>query len=78
MNTPTIDHIAFDNMDRLINVEMRSGTLPRGLKWTMYKIARSVSPLPLVAAVALALNGPPGRVLIASGAAVPGDRKSVV
>ena len=72
MSAPTIDHIAFDNIDRLINVEMRSGTLPRGLKWTMYEIARNVSPLPLVAAAALALNGPPGRVLIAGGAAVPG------
>lgn len=71
MDTPHIDHIAFDNIDRLINVEMRSGTLPRGLKWTMYEIARSRSALPLVASAALALNRAPARVLIASGAAVP-------
>lgn len=72
MNTSDIDHIAFDNIDRLINVEMRSGTLPRGLKWPMYEIARHHATLPLVASAALALNRAPARVLIASGAAVPG------
>ena len=64
--TKQIDTIAFENIDRLINVEMRSGTLPRGLKWTMYELARKTSLLPLVAAAALEFDRPPARFLIAS------------
>lgn len=65
------DTIAFDNIDRLINVEMRSRGLPRGAKWTMFEIAREAADLPLVAAAALEFDRPPARVLLLSGAAVP-------
>ncbi len=71
MTARSIDTIAFDNIDRLINVEMRSGTLPRGLKWTMFELARAACDQPLVAAAALEFDRPPARVLILSGAAVP-------
>jgi hypothetical protein len=65
------DAIAFDNIDRLINVEMRSRGLPRGLKWRMFEIAREAAGRSLVASAALEFDRPPARVLLLSGAAVP-------
>jgi hypothetical protein len=65
------DEIAFDNLDRLINVEMRSRGLPRGLKWTMFSIAREHAGMSLVAAAALEFDRPAARILLVSGAAVP-------
>jgi hypothetical protein len=66
-----VDTVAFDNIDRLINVERRSRGLPRGLKWPMFEMAREVAGGPLVLAAALEFDRPPARVLILSGAAVP-------
>lgn len=69
--TRPYDEIAFDNLDRLINVEMRGGGLPRGLKWTMFTIAREAAGMSLVAAAALEFDREPASVLLVSGAAVP-------
>ncbi|MDB5954037.1 glutamate cyclase domain-containing protein [Ramlibacter sp.] len=66
------DTIAFENLDRLLNVEMRSRLLPRGAKWTMYQLARQVTGMSLVHAAARVFDRPPARVLLVSGAAVPG------
>lgn len=67
-----VDHIAFENLDRQLNVEMRSRSLPRGAKWTMYLMARERAGMPLVYAAAREFDRPPARVLLVSGAAVPG------
>jgi hypothetical protein len=67
-----VDHIAFENLDRLLNVEMRSRSLPRGAKWTMYQMARERAGMPLVYAAAREFDRAPARVLLVSGAAVPG------
>lgn len=66
------DAVAFDNLDRLINIEMRGPGLPRGLKWTMFMLAREAAGMSLVAAAALEFDRTPARVLLVSGAAVPG------
>lgn len=63
--------IACDNIDRMMNVEMRRPGLPRGNKWAMYSIARNAAPAPLVLETARMFDRPPARVLIVSGAAVP-------
>jgi hypothetical protein len=63
--------IACDNIDRVMNVEMRRPGLPRGNKWAMYSIARNAAPAPLVLETARMLDRAPARVLIVSGAAVP-------
>jgi hypothetical protein len=63
--------IACDNIDRVMNVEMRRPGLPRGNKWAMYSIARNAAPAPLVQETARMLDRAPARVLIVSGAAVP-------
>lgn len=67
-----IDDIACENIDRLVNVEMRSRILPRGLKWPMYLMAREAADMSLVKAAALEFDRPPSQVLLVSGAAVPG------
>lgn len=67
-----VDHIAFENLDRLLNVEMRSSSLPRGAKWTMYLMARERAGMPLVYAAAREFDRAPASVLLVSGAAVPG------
>jgi hypothetical protein len=67
-----VDHIAFENLDRLLNVEMRSNSLPRGAKWTMYLMAREGAGMPLVYAAAREFDRAPASVLLVSGAAVPG------
>jgi hypothetical protein len=64
--------IACDNIDKLINIEMRRKGLPRGKKWVLWEIARAVSPEPLVLAAARLLVRAPCRVAIVTGAAVPG------
>ncbi len=67
-----MDSIACENIDRLVNVEMRShGSLPRGLKWPMYLMARDAAGMSLIEAAAREFAGPPARVLLVSGAAVP-------
>jgi hypothetical protein len=70
--TPTVDAIACENIDRLMNVEMRSRGLPRGARWAMYQMAREAAGMPLVHAAAREFDRPPARVLLVSGAAVPG------
>jgi hypothetical protein len=64
--------IAADNIDKLINIEMRRAGMPRGKKWVLYEIAREVSPEPLVLAAARLLVRPPSEIAIVTGAAVPG------
>jgi hypothetical protein len=64
--------IACDNIDKLINIEMRRKGLPRGKKWVLWEIAREVSPEPLVLAAARLLTGASCRIAIVTGAAVPG------
>src|SRR5690606_32970265 len=71
-DAPIMDPIACENIDRLMNIEMRGhGTLPRGLKWPMYLMAREVAGRSLIEAAALQFAGPPAKVLLVSGAAVP-------
>lgn len=64
--------IACDNIDKLINIEMRRKGLPRGMKWALWEIAREVSPEPLVLAAARMLNRAQCDIAIVTGAAVPG------
>lgn len=68
----SVDHVAFENLDRLLNVEMRAHSLPRGAKWPMYLMAREQAGMSLVYATAREFDRPPARVLLVSGAAVPG------
>ncbi|MFC7399937.1 glutamate cyclase domain-containing protein [Chelatococcus sp. GCM10030263] len=63
--------IAADNIDRLMNIEMRRRGLPRGKKWPLFQMAREAQGGSLVLAAANALNRPPSKILIATGAAVP-------
>ncbi len=63
--------IACDSIDRLMMVEIRQRGANRGFKWTLYEAARAASDKPLVLAAAEALNGPPMKVGIVTGAAVP-------
>jgi len=63
--------IPCDNIDQLICVEMRRKGLPAGFKSVLYEIARAQSDRPLVQAAAELLNGPPARIAIVTGAAVP-------
>ena len=35
--------IAADNIDKLINIEMRRTGLPRGKKWVLWEVAREIS-----------------------------------
>ena len=58
-----IDRIACDNIDRLMNVEMRSRVLPRGGKWPMFLMAREAAGMSLVEAAAREFYRPPCRVL---------------
>jgi hypothetical protein len=67
-----VDTIACENIDRLMNVEMRSRVLPRGAKWPMYLLAREVAGMSLVHAAAREFDRAPAQVLLVSGAAVPG------
>lgn len=64
--------IACDNIDKLINIEMRRKGLPRGKKWVLWEVARAVSPEPLVLAAGRLLAGAPADIAIVTGAAVPG------
>jgi hypothetical protein len=64
--------IAADNIDKLLNIEMRRSGMPRGKKWVLYEVVREVSLEPLVLAAARLLVRPPSNVAIITGAAVPG------
>lgn len=63
--------IACDNIDKLINIEMRRQGLPRGKKWVLWELARAQSDEPLVLAAARLLVRAPCDVAIVTGAAVP-------
>ena len=63
--------IACDVIDKLQCTEMRRRGKWRGFKWTLYELARATSDRPLVLAAAEKLNGPPARIGIVTGAAVP-------
>ena len=63
--------IACENIDIVMNVEMRRRGLPRGNKWAMYRMARELEDEALCLAAARVFDRPPARVLIATGAAVP-------
>jgi hypothetical protein len=43
-------HVAAENIDRVMNIEIRRAKLPRGNKWPMYMIAREAEDEPLVLA----------------------------
>ena len=64
--------IACDNIDKLINIEMRRTGMPRGKKWVLWEVARAISPEPLVLAAARVLDRAPCSIAIVTGAAVPG------
>src|SRR5882757_9530884 len=64
--------IAADNIDKLINIEMRRTGLPRGKKWVLWEVARAISSEPLVLAAARLLDRAPSDIAIVTGAAVPG------
>ena len=64
--------IACDNIDKLINIEMRRTGLPRGKKWVLWEVARELSPEPLILAAARLLNREASDIAIVTGAAVPG------
>ncbi len=59
---------ACENIDRLQCMELQGRALPRGLKATLYDLARAAHDGPLVHAAAVMLNEGPG---IVTGAAVP-------
>jgi hypothetical protein len=61
--------IACDNIDKLINIEMRRTGLPRGKKWVLWEVARELSPEPLVLAAARLLNREASDIAIVTGAA---------
>lgn len=63
--------IACENIDLVMNVEMRRRGLPRGNKWRMFQMARALEGEPLSLAAARIFDRPPAHVLIATGAAVP-------
>ena len=63
--------IACDVIDKLLCTEMRRRGKWRGFKWTLYELARAASDRPLVLAAAEKLNGPPARIGIVTGAAIP-------
>ena len=63
--------IAADNIDKLINIEMRRTGMPRGKKWVLWEVAREISPEPLVLAAARLLDRAPCSIAIVTGAAVP-------
>lgn len=63
--------IAAENIDIVMNVEMRQRGLPRGNKWAMYRLAREMESEALCLAGARIFDRAPVRVLIATGAAVP-------
>jgi hypothetical protein len=63
--------IAADNIDKLINIEMRRTGMPRGKKWVLWEVARAISPEPLVLAAARLLDRAPSDIAIVTGAAVP-------
>jgi hypothetical protein len=64
--------IAADNIDKLINIEMRRTGMPRGKKWVLWEVARTQSSEPLVLAAARLLDRAPSDIAIVTGAAVPG------
>ena len=64
--------IAADNIDKLINIEMRRSGMPRGKKWVLWEVARAASPEPLVLSAARLLVRAPSDIAIITGAAVPG------
>lgn len=57
---------AFENIDRLLNVEMRTRGVPRGIVPQLYKLARGEQPITYLAAEAL-LRVRGGRVAIVTG-----------
>ncbi len=63
--------IACENIDLVMNVEMRRRGLPRGNKWEMFQMARELEKEPLSLAAARIFDRPAANVLIATGAAVP-------
>ncbi len=64
-------HIACDNIDTLLCVEMRRKGLPRGHKRPTFEMARAISDRPLVLAAAELLDRPSMSVGVVTGAAVP-------
>ncbi len=63
---------ACENIDRLQCMELQGRALPRGLKASLYELARAAHDEPLVLAAARLLNEGPRHIGIVTGAAVPG------
>ncbi|MHB1243888.1 MAG: glutamate cyclase domain-containing protein [Gaiellaceae bacterium] len=64
-------HVSFENLDRLITVEMRPPTLPQGLVPQLYAAARGEGG-PIVQRIAVELASlEPGRIAIFTGVVIP-------
>jgi len=63
--------IAGENIDRLINLEIRRPNKRTGFKWALYQMARNKLDKPMILAGAELLNCKPCNIGIFSGAAVP-------
>lgn len=63
---------ACENIDRLQCMELQGRALPRGLKASLYDLARDAHEGPLVLAAARLLNEGPRHIGVVTGAAVPG------
>lgn len=64
-------HVAGENIDRVMNLEIRRPGPRQGIKWPLYTLARRKLEEPMVLAAARSLDCPPRRIGIVSGAAVP-------
>jgi len=65
------ESIAFENLDRVLSLELQGAALPYGVKARLYEAARQVHDRPPVQEAAELLNRPPCRVGIVTGAQVP-------
>ena len=65
------ENIAFENIDRVMSLELQGSALPYGVKAALYDAARTVHHLPLVKEAALILNRAPCTIGVVTGAQVP-------
>ena len=65
------ENIAYENIDRVLSLELQGAALPYGVKARLYEAARQVHEKPPVQAAAELLNRPPSTIGIVTGAQVP-------
>ena len=65
------ENIAFENIDRVMSLELQGSALPYGVKAALYDAARTVHQLPLAKEAAMILNRAPCTIGIVTGAQVP-------